>query len=641
MNIVVWQAVSQWVRTLPRWQRLVARSVWVAHLAALLLVVFAPQAFAAGLDTVVGFTGMTDSYGVPLGSNRFINGDDSLFDWNGVLPRQHVGGGISTGIINAIGETETGIIVVSVSIFLWLLRVLRSIFWTKLFGSIFATVGFSVNHVLDSAPFLAAGIVAGTLAGVLAIGTGRHTGGRMTIAATWAVGIVGLSVGKHLVGSVVAPAGWIDKIRTVGDGIAGVLMRQGREIGAGHTSFDTRADKLETGFADATRSALQQWMLGRVVDPRSAPPAAATPKAGSDWACSQAWTAGQRSGDPTVLAQYIAGHGRSAPACPKDVLQHIQHVSPFDGVFIALLLWACIGVGAWFAWCGLNCLFRFIASAAFAPAFVVYGLWPSFPRRFLKLVGGDFVVQGLSYGLYTVLTGIYVLMLLTCWLTAGRLPYVMDSVINQLVVTAIVMVLFVGYVAHIRKLHRMATQLPAASDVKPHQLLAPATMAATAGVSAAAAARGGIFTAGRAGGGGVNSKNTSARINAGLQAGQMALSRLHPAAAAAGAIAGGFGSAAAAARGQSKAASQEKKEKTTAASGAGRSPAGAAGAAPGGRRSQDSSRSPDYVQRAQQRAAAARHDAAAVATQTALRRPGSSAGGSRPVPGGGGAGFVT
>lgn len=639
MTPAAWQCFTAWSVTLPPRQRMLLRALAAAQITMVLLMVFAPHAAAAGLDAVVGFTGVRDSYGVPLVSNRFINGDDSLFDWNGVLPRIHAGTSISTGIVNAVGEAETAWIVVSVSIFLWLIRALRSVFWNHLIGSVFSSVGLGMNTLLNSTPALAAGILVGTFGGVLAIGMGHYTAGRLTIGSTWALGIVGVPLSKHVGSEMLAPSGWIDKIRVVAEGAAGVLMRQGRDIGAATSGLDGRANKLETGFADATRAALQDWMLGRVVDPGKVTDNAAGSGAGSDAACSQAWTAGQRSGDPMVLAQRMAGDPAHhvAAACPHDVLMHIQHVNLFDGVFIMVLLWACLGIGAWFAWCGLNCRFRFIAHGAFAPGFLVYGLFPTFPRRFLKLVSADFVVQGLSDGVYTILTGLYVMILMGTWVVVGALPVIGVLPTGRLMITAMMMVLFVGYVAHVRKLHRMAAQLPAAGNVSPAKLAAPATMAAGAGLSAMAASRGGRFTAGSGGRAGVNNKATSSRINAGLQAAQIALSRLHPAVSATASIAGGFGSAALSAAVQKRAADQEKKE-----SGGGRgsaavpSPAGRGPSGPAGRSSASGgSRPADHVQRAQQRASAARSDAAAVTRQTALQRPG---GKSRPV-GGPGSGF--
>lgn len=638
MNGAAWNCFWVWFQTLPRRQRMLVHAFWASQLSMVLLVLLAPRAFAAGMDAVVGFTGIHDSYGVPLVNNQFINGDDSLFDWNGVLPRIHAGTSISTGIVNAIGEAETAFIVITVALFLWFIRVLRSVFWNHLIGGIFSSVGLSLNALLDSTPVLYIGMLVGTFAGVLAMGIGRYTAGRMMIGTTWALGIIGVSLGRNVLTDMLAPSGWIDKIRVVSEGAAGVLLRQGRAIGAGTSPLDAQTNKLETGFADATRQALQDWMLGRVVDPRSG---GGSSRAGTDLACSQAWTAGQKSGNPVYLAQQLAGSPSDgvAAACPNDVLMHIQHVNLFNGLFIWLLLMGCLAIGAWFSWCGLNCLFRFIAHGAFAIGFVVYGLFPSFPRRFLKLVSADFVVQGLSYGIYTVLIGLYVMVLLAAWMVAGHIPLIGEMVINRLVITAITMVLLTAYVAHVRKIHRMATQLPEGGNLSASKLTAPATMAATAGLSAAAASRGGRFAAtggGRSGGGGgVNNKATSARINAGLQAAQSALSFMHPGAAAVGAIAGGFGSAAAGALGQKKAGDDEKKESggkspasVTPPSPAGRGPSGPAGSSPaaGGQRS------PDHAQRARQRASTARSEASSVAAQTALKRPG---GKSTPVRGGG------
>ena len=126
MTSSAWQCFWVWFCSLSRAGRVAVHALWATQLVAVALVLVAPHAWASGMDAVVGFTGVHDSYGVPLTNNRFINGDDSIFDWNGVLPRIRAGASISTGITNAIGEAEVGLIVVSVSLCLWLIQALRS-----------------------------------------------------------------------------------------------------------------------------------------------------------------------------------------------------------------------------------------------------------------------------------------------------------------------------------------------------------------------------------------------------------------------------------------------------------------------------------------------------------------------------------
>lgn len=506
-----------WFRGRPRWARFVLHGVWAVQLVSVALVVLAPRVWAAGLDSVFSFTGVRDSFGVPLASMSYVNADDALFDWNGVLPRVHAGSSLSNGVLNAIGAAETGLIVVSVCVMLWLVRALQSTVWNDLFGSIFTTLGFSIDKVLNSAPFLGIGLLLGTLMGVLLIGVGRATAGRTVIAATWLLGSIGIVFGRDLLAKLVSPNGWINQVHAVGTGVAGALMRRGAEMGS---TPGGRFSQMETGFADATRQVLQQWMLGRVVDPGT------RWSAGSgDAACSAAWTQGQLTGNRAELVESIAN------SCPQDVLTHIQSVNVFDGLAIWVVLVACLGVAAWFSWCALNCLFRVLFWGGFAQVFVIYGLVPGFPRRFLKLAAGDFVSQLLSYGVYFVLTGVYVVVLTTVW--GVSVPRMSGSVMGQLVVTGVVMVLLVMMVRHVARLHGQATGLPSAGDMTARHVAAPLSMAAAAGISAARSG---------SGGGPINNPGTSARINAGMQAAQMALSRIHPAAAAVGAIGGAVGS---------------------------------------------------------------------------------------------------
>lgn len=590
-----------WVLARPRWQRYAFFTVWGVQLALFALFVFAPRAYAEGADSIFSFFGVKDSSGVPLTSNMWVRADDSLADWNGVLPRIHAEQGMAAGINNVVGGFFTSLIVVSAAFMLWVMRALRAVFWNELFGSIFSTIGMGIDKVLNSAPFLGIGIVLGTLIGIGMMTFGHYTGGRMTIAMTWFLGIFGLTFGRGLLGDMLAPSGWIDTVRTVGSGIAGTLMSQGRVISDGSTAVDRKFDDMQIGFADAIRQALQQWMLGRSID--------------GDPVCSAAWNSGQKSGNAKTLAEGIFAN------CPQEVTAHIGTGGLGEGAFLWLIILACLAVGAWFAWCGLMCLFRALFYAGFAPGFIIYGLFPGFPRRFLRLTASDFITQVLSYGGYMVLTGVYVLVLMATWnVPAARASAALsNSVTARMLITGIVMILFTATVRHIGKLHRAAMQMPSSNHPSPGKMLAPASAAAAAGIAGASAARGGRLVGGSGGGGSpVNNKATSARINAGMQAAQMALSRMHPAAAAAGALAGGFGSAGAGIAHRAFKGGSKDSDQSRPRSGGGRGPAGRAGSGgPAGRAGTDP------AQRAKDLAMATRQEAANIARQT-MQRPGRS-----------------
>lgn len=613
-----------WVLARPRWQRYTFFTVWGLHLTLFALFLFAPRAYAEGMGSLFSFFGVKDSYGVPTTSNMFVRADDSIADWNGVLPRIHAEQGMAAGFNNVIGGFFTSLIVVTAAFMLWLMRALRAVFWNELFGGIFSAVGLGIDKVLNSAPFLGIGIVVGTLIGIGMMTFGHYTGGRMTIAMTWFLGIFGLSFGRGLLGDMLAPSGWIDNVRTVGSGIAGTLMSQGRIISGGSTTVDRKFDDLQIGFADAIRTSLQQWMLGRSVDsppPKPGDDPLPIPVAGTDPACSAAWTSGQSSGNSKTLATEIFSN------CPVDVTTHIGTGGLGEGLFLWLVILACLAVGAWFAWCGLMCLFRALFYGGFAPGFILYGLFPGFPRRFLRLVSYDFITQVLSYGGYMVLTGVYVLVLMATWnLPASWASSALNnSVTARMLVTGIIMILFSTTIKHIGKLHRAAMQMPSGGHPSPGKMMAPASAAAAAALGGVAAARGGRF-AGGGGGSPVNNKATSARINAGMQAAQMALSRMHPAAAAAGALAGGFGSAGAgiahrAFKGGSKDSDQPRPR-----SGGGRGPSGRGESGrPAGRPGAGS----DAGQRAKDLAKATRQEAAQISRQS-MQRPSGGRGSGKP-----------
>lgn len=639
-----------WLATRPRWQRLVLHVSAGTHLAAFTMCLFAPKAFANGLDGLLGFTGIADSYGVPLTANRFVMADDSLVDWNGVLPRVNPGNSISAGVINAFGAAETSLIVVTVTLALWLIRALRSTLWNDLFGSVFTALGSGIEEVVKAGPFLGIGILIGSLVGVVLIGFGRATAGRFTIGVTWLLGIFGLAFGRDLLGQMLSPSGWMSTVREVSSGIAGTLVSQGRNLSAGDSGVDRQVDALSTAFADAVRETLQVWMLGRVVDPRSGDTAVGGGP-GSMEACSQAWTSGQQSGSSQKLSQAIVDN------CPAEVVNYIGSAGLFEGIGLWLLLMACVAIGAWFAWCALSCLFRALFYAAFAVVFILYGLIPGFPRRFLKLTAGDFFTQILSYGVYVVLTAVYVVVLITTWnYPALRVANLGGdyTVVARLIVTAVTMMLFVKCVGHAAKLHRAAMNQPAGPSAS--NMISPLKSAvaggAAMGLAGATAARGG---AGPFGG----SSGAAKRMNAGMRSAAMMMSRSHPAAAAAGAVVGGLGSAATMAmRSGDGGSGTSSSGSTGSTSGSGSATGGGAGGGGptgggtsgggGGRPGSGGARGPagpaggsgNQRQGAQHRAQQVRQSAAAMARQQAMRRPGPGAGGG-PVGGQGGSGFTT
>ncbi|SKH87792.1 hypothetical protein [Mycobacteroides abscessus] len=624
MNTARYEQFWLWLAYQPnrsRWGFRVLLASQIVWLAAFML---APHAAAAGVDGLLGFTGINDSHHIPLTANMYVRADDTLFDWNGVLPRINTGVSVSDGIAASVGAWITSFIVVSVSLMLWLIKVLRSAFWNDLIGAIFKIVGFSLEQVVNAGPFVPLGLLIGSFVGVMMMAVGRHTAGRMAIAVTWALGIIGYSIGTDAVSKVLAPSGWLNQVRTVADGIAGTLMRQGRLISSGDTGIDRKFDELQTGFADATRQGLQQWMLGRIVDGQPADQIRAGVR--SDALCSLAWDRGQESGNAKTLLTYVV------KACPADVQTHLSNISQFEGLFLFALLMACLFVGAKYAWNGLNCLFRAAGIAAFALAILVYALFDGFPRRFGKLVASDFVKQVLSYGVWIVMTGLYVLVLMTCFQLKTGNPLA-NSLVGRLMVTAIIMVMLTTLLRHLGKLHEIAMRQPSAPNVSPGKLAAPIAgavgAAAAMGVSGAMAARGG-------GGRPVNNSSTAARLNAGMGAAQRALSFAHPGASAVGAIAGGFGGA-----GLSSFQSRRGGD-----GGASTGPGGAGGSRrPAGRSDSGNSgpgRGDDAASRASERAQRVREDAAALARSTALRRPGEISSTSRPAgTAGGGSGFVS
>ncbi|MDM2164771.1 hypothetical protein PP352_21710 [Mycobacteroides abscessus] len=532
--------------TRPRWQKTLVHGFWIVQTFGVLLFTFAPVAAAEGVDSVLSFTGIPDSSGVRVADNMYIRADASALDWNGVLPEIHPErlGNIGT---NVVGEFWVSLTKLIVGLGLWLVMAAKSAVFNKLFGEIFTAIGWSFHLTLNSTPLILMALSMATLIGVAMIAFGKIAAGRTTIIIAWALGTVGLATARGLLGDLVAPQGWMTKVRTVADGFAGTLMRQGNALSSGTTVADQKYGTFVIALADAlVRNPLQVWMLGRAVGSgKGITPSGTALGEGqrTDALCAAAWDAGMKSHSQAKLVTGLANN------CPTDIVEHMTMFSPWDGLIIAGAAFLCVGVAAWWAFCALKCLFYAIGTGAFAEAFILVGLIPGWLRRFLGLVSIDFATQIISYAMYTILSSVYVLVLGVCF----KLPYKafgVDFVIARIFITAVVMVLFFKLIRHWGQLYRQAIGLPGSGLASAAAPVKAALGAAGAGAAfglAGASAMGRAGGVGASAGGQVNNANTNSRIGAGMSAGMQAaagaMAFAHPGAAALGSMAGGFGSA--------------------------------------------------------------------------------------------------
>ncbi|SIA42038.1 hypothetical protein [Mycobacteroides abscessus] len=532
--------------TRPRWQKTVVHAFWIVQTFGVLLFTFAPVAAAEGVDSILSFTGIPDSSGVRVADNMYIRADASALDWNGVLPEIHPErlGNIGT---NVVGEFWVSLTKLIVGLGGWLVMAAKSAVFNKLFGEVFKAIGWSFHITLSSTPLMLMALSMATLVGVAMIAFGRIAAGRTTIIIAWLLGTVGLLAARGLLGDLIAPQGWMTKVRTVADGFAGTLIRQGNALSSGTTVADQKYGTFVIALADAlVRNPFQVWMLGRAVGSgKGITPAAAAlgEDQRTDALCAAAWDAGMKSHSQAKLVTGLANN------CPKDIVEHMTMFSSWDGLIIAGAAVLCMGVATWWAFCALKCLFYTIGTGAFAEAFIIVGLIPGWLRRFLGLVSIDFATQIISYALYTILSSVYVLVLGVCFKLQYK-AFGVDFVIARIFITAVVMVLFFTLIRHWGKLYRQAIGLPGSGLASATAPVKAALSAAGAGAAfglAGASAMGRAGGVGASAGGQVNNANTNSRIGSGMRASMQAaagaMSFAHPGAAALGAMAGGFGSA--------------------------------------------------------------------------------------------------
>lgn len=541
---------AQWAM-LSRRKRIAIHTLWGTQLVWLMAFCAAPDAMAQGASSLLDFTGIPDSAGVPVSRNMAISQDTSIADWNGTLPRLHAGNVIDGSFDNAVAGAAVTMVKIIFCLGAWLFHVARSVVFNQIFGTIFKSIGYSFHTALNSAPFLLMALGLGTFIGIVMMSTGRLAAGRATIALSWLFGIPGMVFGRNAMSDLLEPGGWIDNVRTVADGFATTLMRNGHAISTQSTGLDRTFNTMEIALADGVvRFPMMVWLLGRPVRGKvpnmPTGPLEAAGIGRTDATCATAWDAGQMSGSRGKLTEGLQN------ACPADIVEHMANVNPWEGWALPILGGLILGVGVWWAICALNCLFRTLFYGAFAEGFILLAIVPGWLRRFAQYVGMDAVSQIVSYALYTVMTSIYVLVLGVCFSLSYK-QWGADYTILKLVITATVMVMFMSQLKRLGRMYRAA--MGGAGEALGSAMKAAKAVAGAVGAGAAlglsgASAFGAASRAGGVGasaGGQVSNANTQSRMSAGIQAGigaaATAMSRMHPVAAAAGAVGGGFGAA--------------------------------------------------------------------------------------------------
>ncbi len=385
-----------WYVTHPRlgWPALV---VLCLQAMAIVAVCAAPTASASTNSMVLSWTGLRDTYGVPIGDyylaiasvrEQIIDGAPHL----GVDPASwaawmtHAWASVTSGLVAAsVLTSEAGLFIGIVALAMWLLKVTVSTYWLTVIGEIARAIAGAVIQVTTSLGLLMLAVPIGVFAGVVTVKRGEAGRGWTMIGLALTMPAASIAVFSDPAGLMYGPDGLLAFGRRIGFSVASGATHNGALVTSGGTG---QVDSLTASLITHTvREPLQLWNFGHVVD-----------RVGG---CGTAWSAAVRAGvsnGPIDAMRWCGDHAAVGYA------QHLDGTNIWVGsVFViaaALLAWFMV-VSGW-------AVLRVSVMAIWATVIVLPTLWlgaiPGAPQR----RAADVVWQFFSHGIQTMIYIVYV-----------------------------------------------------------------------------------------------------------------------------------------------------------------------------------------------------------------------------------------
>jgi hypothetical protein len=387
-----------WLQRHPRCGKpsAVLAGVWAL---AVLAVRAAPQACAATNATVLNWTGLTDSDGVPIGdyflaiasipeqisqAGPGVNWDPASWaSWS-----LHAMTVIAANLTTAnIMTAEAGLFIGVVAVALWIMKITVSSYWLAVVGELARAVTGGVVKVTTGVGLLLAVIPVGVFAGVLTIRRGEAGRGAMMVLTALAMPALSVALFADPAGEMYGPHGLLAFGRRVGFSVAQAARPGGALSGAG---LPGQVESLTGSLITHTvREPLQLWNFGHVVD-----------RVGG---CGPAWSAAVRSGASDAP---IRAMGRCGDRAALAYAEHLDGTNIWVGaVFVAaaLLLGCFMAASGW-------AVLKVSVQAIWTTAILLPALWlgaiPGAPRDRALQVVWQFCRHGVEVTVYIVLVSV-------------------------------------------------------------------------------------------------------------------------------------------------------------------------------------------------------------------------------------------
>jgi len=377
----------------------------------------APRATASTNAMILNFTGLSDSYGVPIGDYYLAVAsvtDQITQAGPGVTANPaswvawsaHTVGVLLSCITVATALTaEAGLFVGIVALALWVMKITVSTYWLTVIGGIARAVAGAVVAVTTQIGLLLLAVPVGVLIGVATVKRGEVGRGWTMILIAFTLPALSVAVFADPAGEMYGPDGLLAFGRRVGFSVAEAATNNGSLDGTGAGEVSALTASLIT---HTVREPLQLWNFGHVVD-----------RVGG---CAAAWSAAVRGGVPDGPITAMAACGDRAAVA---YAQHLDGTNVWIGmvfVLAALLLAAFMVVSGW-------AVLKVSVKAIWTTVILLPTLWlgavPGAPQRRAVDVVWQFLRHGVEVMVY--ITYVSVIGLAVQRIVADPLPAAMGG----------------------------------------------------------------------------------------------------------------------------------------------------------------------------------------------------------------------
>ena len=403
--------VAAWMYSRPRVRRvwLMFQAIWAFSITA---VYTAPKATADTLSAAWNFTGLHDSFGVPIGAHfvavvpltEMIGNNGPQFGMSPDTWGPAIMSALSTAgtyaQLNEALAAETAFLIFICSVGIWIIKFALGVVWLGWLAAVAEPIVETLKMMVAKTHLLAGGIgVCIVVGGFVCLTTGYASGAAIIVGGFVALLLFWVLL-RDPVGELVSDNGVLGMGRSLGYSIAQGVVNNG-PVAAGGTS--AQLDTLCSWLVDVlVRDIIQLLTFGQVID--TVP------------GCAARYNAGLLSGIGDAPATYIK-------MCAPQAYEHATHID-----FLTVGLFFCCNLGI----CVILLAVDYMGMEAFRVGFKAFwnvlilvpaaamATFPGPPRQAAKKAAARMLLHGAE--MIAATAGLGILVLIMAGVTRGTLP---------------------------------------------------------------------------------------------------------------------------------------------------------------------------------------------------------------------------